>query len=185
MRNLQLKYLFLLSLIFSITAYAENEISGIRTDPNIWLGLSLGVSDDSFYHWQPNPSSGFSFNFSKENQLFRFRYYYNSLCTPFSESLKEVRDVGILYGYCSYFKKASCSISCGISHVTGHYHEYLGMMNYKRIGISTVGFPFEAQLDWLPFRKFGLGLSLYGDLNSEMNFYGLMLSMNIGKIRSN
>lgn len=177
------KYLLISALIFSATAYTESEMPGSGSDPNIWLSLSLGVSDDNIDHWQPNPSYGFSFNYSDGNKLLRLRYYNNTLTRPFSEITKGIRDLGLLYGYRKEFSRGTVSLSGGISLVTGHFYEYLGMMNYKRIGISTIGFPFEAQIDWLPFRKFGMGLSLYGDLNSEMNFYGVMLNINIGKLR--
>ena len=183
---MKLKYILILSLILSVSLFTQTESLNNQPDERLWISLGLGVSDDQIDPWQPYPSSGFSFNYSYGNKLFRLRYYYNSLHAPFTEQMKCVEDIGFLYGYRKQFAKGAVSLSVGISLVNGFYYKWLGPESgetYDRISYSSVGFPFEAQLDWLPFRKFGLGMSIYCDLNSEMNYYGLMLSVNLGKVR--
>jgi hypothetical protein len=177
--------LTLFTAVFSQDQKSEQDTMSYNID-RIWISIGLGIGGEGIDNWQPYPSSGFSFNYSSGSKLLRLRYYYNSLHAPFTEQLKCVRDLGLLYGYRKQLARSAVSLSGGISLVSGYYYKWLGYYSgeeYDRKVIAAVGFPFEAQLDWSPFRKFGIGLSIYGDINTEMSFYGLMLLFNIGKLR--
>ncbi|MBN2858058.1 MAG: hypothetical protein JXN63_06630, partial [Candidatus Delongbacteria bacterium] len=91
--------------------------------------------------------------------------------------MRSVRDIGFLYGHRKQFSIGALFLGGGISLVTGYFYSYEYAEDtgytYDREKFSAVGFPFEAQIDWSPFRKFGIGLSIYGDLNTEMSFYGI------------
>ncbi len=188
MKTTLLKTILILMLISSTFAKDQKSEQDIPTHniDRIWISMGLGIGGEGIDNWQPYPSSEFSFNYSSGSKLLRLRYYYNSLHAPFTEQLKCVRDLGLLYGYRKQLAKSAVSLIGGISLVSGYYYKWLGYYSgeeYDRKVIAAVGFPFEAQLDWSPFRKFGIGLSIYGDINTEMSFYGLMLLFNIGKLR--
>lgn len=159
----------------------------LKADDRIWVSLGYGVGDNEIEFWQPYPSFPLSFNYSTGSKLFRFRHYYNSLTMPFSEQMRSVKDLGFLYGYRKELSRGSVSLSGGISLVTGYFYSYEYENDtgytYDRENFSTVGFPFEAQLDWSAFRRFGIGLSIYGDINNEMSFYGIALNFNAGILR--
>lgn len=153
----------------------------------LWFSTGFGVGDNNIESWQPYPSFPLSFNYAAGNKLFRFRDYYNSLHGLFTEQMRSVRDVGFLYGYRKEFSKGAVSVSGGIGLVTGHYYEYkfedIAGYYYDRESFTAAGFPFEAQIDWNAFKYFGIGLSIYGDLNPEMSFYGMMLNFNVGSLK--
>lgn len=66
----------------------------------------------------------------------------------------------------------------------------LGIARVRRAtgsgGDSTTahfGVPLEAQLFWRPTRVFGLGFYGYGNLNSGQSFWGLSVSVQLGRLR--
>jgi hypothetical protein len=174
-------YKILSAIIFKAISFQ------LKGDDRFWISFGVGVSDIEIESWQPYPSFPLSFNYSTGSKLFRFRHYYNSLTIPLSEQTESVRDIGFLYGYSKEFSRGTVSLSGGISLVAGYFYsyEYEDGTGYTsdRENFSTVGFPFEAQLDWSAFRRFGIGLSIYGDINNEMSFYGISFNFNIGKLR--
>jgi len=174
----KIKVLILLIIISS---------ASLRADDKFWFSTGFGVGDNGLEYWQPYPSYPISFNYASGNKLFRFRHYYNTLTRPFSEFTRSARDLGLLYGYRKEFNKGSVSACGGIGLVTGHYYEYLFEdyvgYYYDRKTFNAAGFPFEAQIEWNTFKYFGIGLSIYGDLNTEMSFYGVMLNFNIGVLK--
>jgi hypothetical protein len=54
---------------------------------------------------------------------------------------------------------------------------------YEEDPFMTVGVPFELEAGWMPFSKVGLGVSLFGNLNSGRNMLGGTVQLVLGRFR--
>ena len=60
---------------------------------------------------------------------------------------------------------------------------YIRIDQYEKIDFLTLGISGEIQVFWIPFSKLGVGFPLYGNLNPEKPFAGLLVSIQIGDLR--
>ena len=153
-----------------------------------WFTFGLGMSSQLDKGSSARPSYNMSMNFASKKNTIEIKYTYIYASGIFTESLSRLYDFGILYGFKPNFKYVNLTCSGGISLVGGYqyvseYNDTTGTYDENPKSIFTVGFPFELQFDWNTFTKFGIGLSVFGDLNFEKSFYGASLNFNIGTVR--
>lgn len=80
-------------------------------------------------------------------------------------------DVGVLYGYATRSPRGFTALAAG-----------LAMVDYGDES-TTIGIPLQFQAMWTPTSVVGLGVTLFGDINTEKSFGGWLLCLNIGKVR--
>jgi hypothetical protein len=90
---------------------------------------------------------------------------------------EDVVDLGLTAGYSTKTPGSDgyVSISGGVSYVRGT-RGYLDE-------ISTVGLPIEVHLFVTPLSFAGIGLQFFGNINPERSFYGMLLCLQLGKVR--
>jgi hypothetical protein len=50
--------------------------------------------------------------------------------------------------------------------------------------MGTVGLPLESQVFWTPTRYFGVGIYVFGNVNTKQSFGGAMLGIQLGRVTS-
>ena len=169
--------IFFFCMLMSLNAQKDEKktISVSKT----WFSAGVGLGNIG-------PSIGLSLNHLHNDRLFKVRFVREEefVLNLFGSSPppESVWDIGLLYGFCRTKGKSSIMFSSGVSYVEGMR---LGDddTNYKEISISTIGLPVEAQFMW-PFSKcMGLGVTLFGNINSESIFGGITLNLIFGKLR--
>jgi hypothetical protein len=175
-------FLFLISL-FQENLYSQ-ETTYKTADSNYWVDLEIGSSSAGF-------AEGLGISYQTNNRLISVRVISNS---KYGESIgggnttpESILDVGALYGLISKRPFGYVSISAGLGLVSGKIHgEYLGNINwintYEEKKVLTFGIPLEAQFFLTPFRRVGVGVSAFADLNPKRTFGGMMLCLQIGKL---
>jgi hypothetical protein len=107
---------------------------------------------------------------------------------------ESVLDFGVLYGRAFGSDLVFLIPSVGLSFVQGTRRgAYLGPSQggyfptnaYEEIKYSAVGIPAQCQLFIVtPAPIFGFGLEVFGDLNKEVPFGGVLVSIQFGKLRN-
>ena len=163
----------------------------IANSTNNWINAGVGVCSFGL-------SSGANFSHQSGKKLITVRATYNQELTIFGPTpSEEAWDVGVMYGGIAKSKYGFASISAGLGLVGGVKRgSYLGSNfqgryawfaiiteQYKENNFLTLGIPAEIQAFWTPFSKVGIGFTLYGNLNLEKSFAGLLISIQIGDLR--
>jgi hypothetical protein len=161
-------------------------------DNGIWVTGTLGVGTASPH--LEGLSDHFGLNVStNENQFLAIRTAEVVEFDIFgnSDPLPGNRDFGVLYGVRTSGKRLGfVSFAAGLSYVRIVRHgQYLGSdggwfgTSFYQSKISkTVGLPLEAQAVFKPFSPFGLGLLLYGNVNPVSSFWGVGVSLSVGRM---
>lgn len=136
----------------------------------LWFDPGLGFFTSDF--------SGISLYLSlsgvlKNNGLLSLRVISNSQLKFLDEPGQYITDIGVLYGYnFSNIPIDKFCISIGIGLVEGIKRgELIGCnfgCKYKSIQVSTIGIPFELELNIVDFRSGSLVANLFGNYNSEL-----------------
>lgn len=175
-------FLILISL-FQENLYSQ-ESPYKTTDSNYWIELGVGGSSSGF-------AEGLGISYQTNNNLISVRLISNS---KYGESVgggnttpESILEIGALYGLISKRPFGYVSLSGGLGLVSGKIHgEYLGNINwintYEQRKVLTFGIPLEAQFFLTPFRKVGVGVSTFADINPKRTFGGIMLCLQIGKL---
>ncbi|MCG2759775.1 MAG: DUF2715 domain-containing protein [Candidatus Delongbacteria bacterium] len=183
-----LKYLFLMLLfcLLLLLGQVEEENNSCR---KIWFTYNLGISGTEIEKddWTSGLYYCLGLNVSSRNNNIKIKYTHNMLGGLYTEFSQRVYDFGILYGLKPNFKNGNVIISGGISLVSGYYykHNYVDSIGYiyEKKSFNSVGIPLELQFDWNTFKKVGIGISIFGNLNFEKLFYGAGLNVNIGSLK--
>ncbi|MGH7671686.1 MAG: hypothetical protein ACREMC_02215 [Gemmatimonadales bacterium] len=88
-------------------------------------------------------------------------------------------DFGLLFGRASAPGSIHASAAAGVG--IARLQRAAGSGNESTS--EHFGVPLEAQLFWRPTRVFGVGLYGYGNLNNEQSFWGLSVSVQLGRLR--
>jgi hypothetical protein len=167
---------------------SQNKISNFS---NNWINAGIGVCSFGL-------SSGANFSHQSGKKLITVRATYNEELTIFGPSPSEQAwDVGVMYGRIAKSKYGFASISAGLGLVggvkrgryldddfQGRYGWFAIVIDrYEKIDFLTLGIPAEIQAFWTPFSKLGIGITLFGNLNPEKSFAGLLVSIQIGDLR--
>lgn len=100
-------------------------------------------------------------------------------------------DFGILYGRsCTFNEVLRLNISVGIGVLKVERWEYFAPGPNPTYGslpeikkYSTANIPLELELCVIPSKNFGIGIAGFANLNGERNINGILLKIDIGKIR--
>ena len=186
MVNFKLIFLVLFFCLLLLLGKDEKENNSFN---KVWFSYNLGVSGTGTEtdNWNSGLYYSIGLNVSSLNNNIKIKYTHNMPGGLFTEFSQRVYDIGILYGLKPNYEYGNVIISGGISLVSGYYYksnfvDSIGYI-YDKKSITSVGIPFELQFDWNTFKKFGIGLSIFGNLNLERSFYGGGLSINIGSLR--
>jgi len=155
----------LLSLIL-LAASGPRPASAQDTDPAgrdgmVWLTTGLGVGSEG-------AAAAVSANIAWEEHVLSARGSATALL--FDDGFG---DFGLLYGRTAVSENAMLGASAGLGVVDGaHSGSYAAG--------PTVGIPVSARAAWHPLPVIGLGTYLFGNLNLEQPFAGLVLTVNLG-----
>lgn len=58
-----------------------------------------------------------------------------------------------------------------------------GYATYQRLNKVTIGFPLEVQALYVGGKKYGIGVSLFGNINTVNSFYGITLYQQFGRLK--
>lgn len=83
-------------------------------------------------------------------------------------------DCGLLYGRSTSDRYTNASASVGLSYVSGQLID-------RRV--RTIGIPLEANVTLLPCAYVGIGVGLFGNINSTLPFCGGVIFLRLGKLR--
>lgn len=90
-------------------------------------------------------------------------------------------DVALLYGRAWRMETAYASISAGPGYV--HIQEDSGLFSRPVEPESTVGVALAADLTYTPWRRFGLGAAVFGNINAKQTFGGVALMLSVGRLK--
>lgn len=151
-------------LIFGLllmAACSEWGIAGNADTSGIgWVSLGMGVGEGIVLKCQVS--------LVQNNVQWSLRYareYYSIL------SHEYVSDLGILGGFLARGQNGRASLSAGVAYVVGVRHDE------NRIGLAIA-----AEAVWTPSKSFGLGIELFGSVNTKRSFSGVVLSAHFGKM---
>jgi hypothetical protein len=99
----------------------------------------------------------------------------------------EATDIAVLYGRHTRREGAWARIAGGPALVRTTrpgepYDCALFFCNYLLEESTTVGLALQADAVWTPARAFGVGVTAFGNVNSEMPFGGMILSLHFGAV---
>ncbi|MDA3837914.1 MAG: hypothetical protein PF574_02915 [Candidatus Delongbacteria bacterium] len=179
-----MKKIILILLVFYSLTFADSIDENPGKFNNIWFTFGAGLCSAFENGSSGKPFYSLGLSFCSDNRIIKLKTTDILTSGLFSESLSQLYDFGILYGFKPHFKYINLVCSGGISIVGGYYHIYnTDTFKEDKKGIFSVGFPFELQFDWNAFTKFGVGISIFGDINFEKSFYGAGLNFNFGSLR--
>lgn len=166
----------------------KNEISYPIAKELYWFNGGIGSSSAGL-------SAGISFSHLNGKHLFTVRSTFNEELVIFGPTPAEnAWDFGCMYGRVAKSNSGFASIAAGFGLVggvrRGRYLGYevngsswFGTSRYVADDFFTLGIPAELQAFWTPFSKLGIGITLYGNLNLERSFAGMLISLQIGNLR--
>jgi len=97
---------------------------------------------------------------------------------------KDVGEVSALYGRGSGGPRWWRSAGIGLGMVYGtEYRQVDDWIPEEREIGPTIGLALEGQLNWHPSRLVGIGLLGFGNVNSDSPFGGLLLAVQVGRLR--
>jgi hypothetical protein len=171
---LLVSFLGIMLCICNTPAYAQDNSNSNRQQC-YWLNLGLGATS-----WElPQKlrpmelTLGVSFSYQTGKNLFSIRY------TNSQEILGDdwSSDFGILYGRAAKTKFGFASISAGIGLVHRVKEEE------EEEDFTTVGIPIQGRLFFTPLPFLGVGIYPFANLNLKDIPVGLLLCVQIGKLR--
>jgi len=163
----------------------------INNSAHNWINAGIGVCSFGL-------SSGASFSHQFGKKQITVRATCNAEFNLFGPTPnEEAWDVGVMYGRSAKSSYGVVSISAGLglvggvkrgSYLRSNFQSGYGWFTivrdeYEKNEFLTIGIPAEIQAYWTPFSKLGIGLTLYGNLNPEKPFAGLLVSIQIGDLR--
>lgn len=177
----------LLSIVIPATLSAatpkDRNTADSTAEPRYWLNAGVGASSYDI-------AVGASASLLNGNVLFTLRTIYNEEFQILGPSpSNSVWDIGFMAGYHRQSGYFSLSGSAGLSLVSGiRRGVYLGSSGmfsseYGTVHFSTIGIPAEIQFFWTPFDFLGIGITAFGDLNSEESFAGALLTLRVGNLK--
>lgn len=127
-------------------------------------------------------------NLTKNNRIIKMKYFYGREFEKYSPTPElKAWEYAALYGYHSGKGPVSLSYMAGISYTGGiargtKINDSINDDRYNEITYGTIGLPLEIEVDLNALRPFGLGFSLFCDINSENNLIGFSFNILIGRL---
>jgi hypothetical protein len=149
-----------------------------------WFNLGYGAggatqNSGSYSSNNSGPAGELSFNYATTNhQLFSLR------ATGVSQGFANGgnQDVGVLYGVMNKTDQFMASLSGGLAY-TSSIDNPTPLTVDSSVTKNTLGLPLETQLFWTPTKYVGLGVIGFGNINSTRSFGGVLLAIQLGKLK--
>lgn len=98
--------------------------------------------------------------------------------------LSSVRDVAFLYGRVKTSENSRASLAAGIGFARSALQDAVFFVPTSRAKTEkAVGLALETQFCVQPTAFLGIGVNGFGNINSKNSFYGVTLSLQLGKLR--
>ena len=140
------------------------------------IGGGIGLAHGGIGGDPAGVAGGISLSYRKGSSLFSIRQVsvaeLQLVLWENSGPPDRVWDVGVLYGRVTKVPYGLASISGG-----------LGLVGDNENSHSRMGIPIEGQLFWTPGSLVGFGLYGFANLNSKKSFVGVLLYLQIGKLK--
>ncbi len=169
-------------LIFANSRCLHGQVVSTDTSQGFhWITAGVGIT-----RWQNRPGFGLEIGYFNRfsSGLFsaRFRYFdmtvTKELFLPNERQVKSIAELGGLYGLQVQQGWFCFCASGGVGMVLTTEQNNGVIENFYSLAL-----PMEAQLLIEPLSFFGIGMSLFTDLNSKASFSGVALSVQIGRLR--
>jgi hypothetical protein len=155
--------------------------------------IDAGIGNYSNFHNSGGLNWNTSVNYMQNKISYKIRYLYNEEFDIFGPSPAErFKSGGILIGKSILANYGHCSFLGGIGMVSGTKRGNLLYTNstligdgrhYERNSFTAISIPLEVDLQYSPFKYFGIGTSLYCDLNLEYPMWGFLFKIALGKLK--
>ena len=185
-RTLMIMLICFLAITFSaISPIISQELYAPVTKTQAWLNIGMG---DGRIKNLLGTSVFMSFSYAQSSHVFTGRYityesnkedwfiYAGSI--PFKDKrFEKAREISIVYGRMEKQKFGFASIGIGLGWI-----EINENLLYLRRKSRELGLALETQA-FFTLPGMGVGFYGYGNVNRETIFYGILLSLQIGKLR--
>jgi len=148
-------------------AYAQSTNNGKTL---CWINFGFG-SNFNQHNIMGDIGGSFSCQWQKYIVTTRFYKTQGGIWGP----PPSITEFAVLFGMAKKTKWWLASGAGGLAYVSG--------VDDDNHNISTIGFPIESQLFVTPLSFFGLGVCLFGDLNTRMINYGALFCLQLGQLR--
>jgi len=172
-------YISLLLLASTTTLLAQtNESAEGKENRYFSINIGAGIGPNLSPYQGRTLAYGISSSFQFGHVMITPRYAGVTEALNMTGFLtRSVHDAGVTIGYSTRTPGSSgyLSIAAGIGYVGGRedYDTY----------ISTIGFPIDVQLFFTPSSFVGIGFQGIANINPERSFYGVLLCLQLGKLR--
>jgi hypothetical protein len=166
----------------------------IEESNRFWFGFGVGAfgGEKAF----GLSLMGMDFGYAVKNNLFSLKIDYNydiSNTNFYGDDFnnEQFGDIGILYGLVLTNHKAQCSVSAGIGIMGGVMNgKYSKDSNwvfaydgYRTRNFTTINIPVETQFNILATSHFGLGCTIFANLNTKRILGGVLMKFRWGKLK--
>jgi hypothetical protein len=160
--------ILLISSLFLITNHSFAQAP--KTNKSyFWLNAGVGLE---FPGSSVSEGTNISYQWKKYIVSARLNYTADISSSP---PASEVVESALLFGVCKKSRFWCSSIAGGLAHMSGTTN--------NAVRVPTFGFPIEAQIFITPLSFFGIGLYGFGNLNSRMPYFNILLCLQFGKLR--
>jgi hypothetical protein len=186
--KMKTKLLLLLTFVFAILKiHSQDSIPEIK---KYWLDSGIGIT--SQLEDQSYIAMGFSLNYIENKSHYKLRFLGISEFKIFGQS-ENVVSIGGLIGkhYSTKFTQISFLGGLGIAfneelttNVIGRTGSgWFSSSIYETETSTMLSIPLEIEFLFKPFNFYGLGISLFADINSKKPSFGILLKSGFGKYR--
>jgi hypothetical protein len=174
---------FISITFITISATLSQELHAPVTKTQAWLNIGMG---DGRIKNILGSSVFMSFSYAQSNHVFTGRYIsyeknneaVYAINIPFTDiRLEEAKEISIIYGRMEKQQFGFASIGIGLGVIEIYENLFYLKKKYRELGIAL-----ETQA-FFTLPGMGLGFYGYGNINRETIFYGVLVSLQIGKLR--
>ncbi len=150
-----------------------------HNSPSPWIFGSVGLGRTFV-----GPTFYFSVSYSSNNHLFSFRYLKgDELQLSFADPVYEppnqkIQEFGLLYG--REFRKGTGAVSLAAG--IGYMYAIRRGENSEKIEISKLGLSLDGQLRIIISKYWGLGVTIFSNINQQKNVFGASVNVQFGNI---
>ena len=163
----------------------SQELYAPVTNTQAWLNIGMG---DGRIKNLLGTSVFMSFSYAQSSHVFTaryityesmedYRFIYSGSIPLRDRRFEEAREISVLYGRMRKQKFGFASIGIGLGWMEINENLFFDRIKYKELGIAL-----ETQA-FFTLPGMGIGFYGYGNINRETIFYGILLSLQIGKLR--
>ena len=181
------KALFII-LFISITTCGQ--VIDFKND-KYWIESGIGIAQTTSSSKDADIAAEFAFNLIKGKSILKTRILAVSEFNILAGGNESSINIGALIGkhHSTKFFKASYLAGLGITtgqergKKIGTTGGWLSFNRYEMNNFTSISIPIEVNLVLKPMKFIGIGLTLFGDINAKRSSYGLLLKLEVGKLR--